>query len=85
VVVCWHTRRTWLRVLAFTVVGLIATFVGFSRMYRGMHHLTDVIAGALLGAAAVVITRWLLVRAARRREAIPAGLTISDRPEGEHG
>jgi membrane-associated phospholipid phosphatase len=78
VVVCWHTRRTWLRVLAFTVVGLVAIFAGFSRMYRGMHHLTDVIAGALLGAAAVAITCWLLVRAARRREAIPDGLTISD-------
>ena len=44
-----------------------------------MHHLTDVVAGALLGAAAVVITRWLLVRAGmRRRNAIPDGLTISE-------
>jgi len=78
VVVCWHTRKTWARVLAFGLVALIAAAAGFSRMYRGMHHLTDVIAGALLGAAAVVITRWLLVRAARRRHAIPDGLTISE-------
>jgi len=80
VVVCWHTRKTWPRVLAFGLVALIAVAAGFSRMYRGMHHLTDVIAGALLGAAAVVITRWLLVRAARRRHAIPDGLTISEDP-----
>ncbi len=77
VVVFWHTRRTWIRVLSVTVVALVVCAAGFSRMYRGMHHLTDVVAGAILGLAAVLITTGLLVRAARRRDAIPDGLTIA--------
>ena len=41
------------------------TFVAWSRMYRGMHHLTDVIAGVVLGLGAIVV----LVFAVRRRRA----------------
>jgi membrane-associated phospholipid phosphatase len=82
VVVFWHTRKRWARALAVTVVACVVLAAGFSRMYRGMHHLTDVIFGALLGLAAVFITQALLVRAARRRHCIPAGLTISaDEPQ----
>ena len=80
VVVFWHTRRRLWRVLSVTLVTLVTLAAGFSRMYRGMHHLTDVLAGMLLGLASVLITRALLVRAARRRRAIPPGLTISDEP-----
>lgn len=42
------------------VVGLavvIAAFVGFARIYKGMHHTTDVIAGLSLGIFAVVVTQ----------------------------
>lgn len=77
VVVFWHTRKRWARVLAVAVVTFVVAAAGFSRMYRGMHHLTDVLAGALLGLASVLITQALLVHAARRRGCIPRGLTIS--------
>ena len=78
VVVFWHTRKRWARVLAVAVVALVVVSTGFSRMYRGMHHLSDVVAGAVLGLVALLITQRLLVTAARRRRAIPRGLTISD-------
>jgi undecaprenyl-diphosphatase len=64
VVVFWHTRRQWIRVLAAAVAVLIPAFVGFSRIYRGMHFLTDVVFGALLGGAAVFSTAVILRRAA---------------------
>jgi membrane-associated phospholipid phosphatase len=37
-------------------------------MYRGMHHLTDVIAGVLLGIVSVVLSWWMIHRAVRRTE-----------------
>lgn len=46
------SRRAW-RVPAFVLVVALDAFVGFARVYRGMHHATDVVAGALLGALAL--------------------------------
>ena len=47
------------------VVGIaIPIFVGWARMYRGMHHVTDVGAGVLMGLAALVIIVFA-ARAAR--------------------
>ena len=43
----------------------IPLFVGWARMYRGMHHLSDVVAGLLMGLGALVI----LVFAARAARA----------------
>lgn len=43
------------RRLAWIGVILIAVFVAMSRMYRGMHHLTDAAAGVLVGLAAIAI------------------------------
>ncbi|MGZ4761133.1 MAG: phosphatase PAP2 family protein, partial [Ilumatobacteraceae bacterium] len=64
VVVFWHTRRHWVRVIAAAVGTLIPLFVGFSRIYRGMHFLSDVVFGALLGGACVISTVVVLRRSA---------------------
>jgi membrane-associated phospholipid phosphatase len=69
VVVFWHTRRHWVRVLAATVGVLIPLCVGFSRVYRGMHYFSDVIFGALLGGASVFATVTVLRQADNRRTA----------------
>jgi len=64
VIVFWHTRKVWPRVLAVVVTAVIPPIVGLSRMYRGMHFLTDVVGGALLGGAAVILTVVVLGRPA---------------------
>jgi len=58
----WSPRR-WVAVLAWTLAVLLPVVVAASRMYRGMHHLSDVTAGTLVGAGAVLVA-VLAVRAA---------------------
>jgi undecaprenyl-diphosphatase len=56
-------------------VALIPIVVALSRMYRGMHFLSDVVAGVLLGAASLWVT-WRILWAAeraRRRELSRSG------------
>jgi membrane-associated phospholipid phosphatase len=57
------------RISALLVGIAIPLFVGWSRMYRGMHHLTDVGAGVLMGLAALAILVFVAraSRAASRR------------------
>lgn len=66
-VLAWHTRHLWLRWLGVLVAVAVPLLVGGSRLYRGMHFPTDVLAGLLLGAA------WLATVAARLRPDRPAG------------
>ena len=60
-----------MRVLLWSLVVVIPAFVIWSRMLRGMHHVTDVAAGVLIGIAALCIT----VFAARAAGAAAAGAT----------
>jgi membrane-associated phospholipid phosphatase len=50
-----RVRNTTLTVLAWAFILAIPLFVGWARMYRGMHHLTDTGAGVLLGISALVV------------------------------
>jgi membrane-associated phospholipid phosphatase len=49
-------RRLSVAVLASTLVVALPVFVAWARMYRGMHHVTDSVAGVLLGLGALVVT-----------------------------
>lgn len=69
VVIFWHTRKLWIRIVTVVLTVSIPVAVAVSRMYRGMHHLSDVIGGALLGAAAVIITTKVLQHASERHHA----------------
>jgi undecaprenyl-diphosphatase len=64
VMCCTHNRA----LRAVSVVGAIAiaVTVGFGRVYRGLHHPTDVFAGALLGIGCLTVAA-LAVRAASAR------------------
>ena len=62
VVVFWHTRKRWARILVVLVAVLVPVIVALSRMYRGMHFLSDTIAGAVLGCASVALTAVVLAR-----------------------
>ena len=70
VVIFWHTRRRWVRALAAAFAVILPACVALSRLYRGMHFLTDVFFGALLGAASVTATAFVLRRAAERRHEV---------------
>ncbi|MEV4359274.1 phosphatase PAP2 family protein [Nonomuraea sp. NPDC004186] len=62
-----HVRNRALQVLIW-VLGIAAPLaVGLSRLYRGMHFLTDVVCGALLGVGCVVMAARAILHARRRR------------------
>lgn len=66
-------RRTWFTVLAAALTIAIVAFVGWSRMFRGMHHLTDTIAGVCIGLAAIAVVVFAAraaTAAARNRRAL---------------
>ena len=62
VVVAWHTRRWWLRAGTALVVAMVVAIVAWSRVYRGMHYLSDVTAGVALGVASIAAVWWILRR-----------------------
>ncbi|MEU4562352.1 phosphatase PAP2 family protein [Actinoplanes sp. NPDC023936] len=56
-------RHTWLKALCWALV-LVPIGVAFSRMYRGMHHPSDVVAAFLNGITCVIVmSRAILDRA----------------------
>jgi len=63
IVISMHVRNAFVRTVVWIVALGLPVFVSLSRLYRGMHHPTDVAASLLLGAGAVV-TALLAVRAA---------------------
>ena len=54
-IILWHSRHRWIKVLAVVVCAAVPLLIAGSRVYRGMHYPTDVLAGVLLGAI------WLTV------------------------
>ena len=51
-------RTTWLRRLTITVCLAVPLLVAFGRLYRGMHHLTDIGAAFLNGITCALLTYW---------------------------
>jgi undecaprenyl-diphosphatase len=80
VVLAARVRGTVARAAIWTPAVIAPLAVGFSRLYRGMHFLTDVVWGLLLGAGCVVMAAWAILRRppARRssspKPAVRAGL-----------
>jgi membrane-associated phospholipid phosphatase len=62
----------WVRVVGWTLVLALTVAVGTSRVYRGMHHPTDVVAGLLMGATALAVTVLAVRLVERPREPSPA-------------
>ena len=71
ILVLWIWGRRPATRVAVAVLCFIPVFVGLSRLYRGMHYPSDVLAGALTGGLwlLVVISTLLLRRDARRPDA----------------
>ena len=81
VIVFWHTRKVWARVLVSVVALAIPIIVALARMYRGMHYLTDTSAGAVLGAASVALTAYVLARSPEGAAVLDESQTIDDADE----
>jgi undecaprenyl-diphosphatase len=65
--IAWRAARaSWLRVVATALAVLMPVGVGLSRLYRGMHNPTDVLAGALFACCWLAVTGTLLLWADRR-------------------
>jgi membrane-associated phospholipid phosphatase len=53
--VAWYVRRQWVKILSVTVLLAVPLLVAYGRLYRGMHHPTDVLSAFLNGLACVAI------------------------------
>jgi undecaprenyl-diphosphatase len=62
-----NCARRWVVVALWTVAVVTPIIVGLSRMYRGMHFMSDVVAGMILGVVSVVVTLLILTPAERAR------------------
>ena len=69
VVIFQHTRRGWIRAVTVVLVVAVPVVVALSRMYQGVHFLTDAVGGLLLGAACVLV----VARIARRGRSAVVG------------
>jgi undecaprenyl-diphosphatase len=63
-----HVRNRALQALIWALGIAAPLAVGFSRLYRGMHFLTDVLWGALLGAGCVVMAARAILYRRRERQ-----------------
>lgn len=62
IVALWYTRWRWFVVM----VGLVyVLFIGFSRLYLGVHYPTDIVAGWALSVAWVLVV-WMMFRGSKR-------------------
>ena len=67
-VLAWHVTGNRPLQLTLTVLAVVLPpAVGFARMYRGFHHLTDILAGLLLGGIWLLVTTRLLLAGERAR------------------
>jgi undecaprenyl-diphosphatase len=71
IIVCWHTRNRAARTIAIAAAFVVPVVVGLSRLYRGMHHLSDVVVGLVIGIVSLWVT-WRVVRSGPASRLEPA-------------
>jgi membrane-associated phospholipid phosphatase len=62
-----NCAKRWVVATLWTIAVLTPIIVGLSRMYRGMHFMSDVVAGMILGAVSVAVTLLILTPPERER------------------
>jgi membrane-associated phospholipid phosphatase len=78
-VLCCGARVVWRR-FAVTIAILFPVVVAASRLYRGMHYPTDVLAGALLGFSWLRVSMYAVLGAPPKRSTQPAEARLIDGP-----
>ncbi len=84
IIVARHTAARWPRIVAVVVATAVTAIVAWARMYRGMHHLSDVIAGAALGVVSIWVT-WAVMRRADERRAQREPTALNPTALNPHG
>lgn len=70
--VAWYVRRRWVKILAVTLLVAVPLLVAYGRLYRGMHHPSDIVGAYLNGVACITIAATnVLGRGWRRGERSP--------------
>lgn len=64
-------ERAWLRRTVIGVCSVIPVLVAYARLYRGMHHLSDVIVGAVNGLVCAALAAGCLMHQSRGSRRIP--------------
>jgi undecaprenyl-diphosphatase len=53
--VLWYVRRRWVKILGITLLVAVPLLVAYGRLYRGMHHPTDIVGSYVNGLTCIVI------------------------------
>ncbi len=68
--VLWYVRRRWVKILGLTLLVAVPLLVAYGRLYRGMHHPTDIVGAYINGITSVTIAATsVLGRGWRRGDA----------------
>lgn len=68
--VAWYVKRRWVKILAVTLLVAVPLLVAYGRLYRGMHHPTDIVGAYLNGITCITIAATnVLGRGWRRGDA----------------
>ncbi len=81
VIVLRQLRPRWFAIVVAALLWLIPVVVGISRLYRGMHHPTDVIFGALGGGLWLAVVISTLLPRPRRADALVFSPDAQEAPE----
>ena len=65
--VAWYVKRRWVRILALTLLVAVPLLVSYGRLYRGMHHPTDIVGAYLNGITCITIAAANILGRGRRR------------------
>jgi len=65
--VAWYVKRRWVRILALTLLVAVPLLVAYGRLYRGMHHPTDIVGAYLNGITCITIAAANILGRGRRR------------------
>jgi membrane-associated phospholipid phosphatase len=76
IVVFERTRNVWIRAVTVLLAVAVPVIVAVSRMYRGVHYLTDVVGGILLGPVCVAAV-YFIIRRCFERPAVQRGSALT--------
>jgi len=53
--VLWYVRKRWVKILGITLLVAVPLLVAYGRLYRGMHHPTDIVGSYINGLTCIAI------------------------------